>query len=65
MTEEQEPVPGRQSRPAAAKGDSAAPRPRVVAFEDLADQNREVVIEYRGQQYRLRTTRHGGLILNK
>jgi hemin uptake protein HemP len=37
----------------------------VVAFESMASGQREVVIEYRGQQYRLRATRNGKLILNK
>ncbi len=63
MTDSQKPSDRPQSRKQV--GSSSAAPPRVVSFEDLADQNREVVIEYRGQQYRLRTTRHGGLILNK
>jgi hemin uptake protein HemP len=37
----------------------------IVAFESIASGQREVVIEYRGQQYRLRATRNGKLILNK
>jgi hemin uptake protein HemP len=37
----------------------------VIAFEELAEGQAEIVIEYRGQCYRLRTTRNGGLILNK
>lgn len=37
----------------------------VVPFEAIASGHREIVIEYRGQQYRLRATRNGKLILNK
>jgi len=37
----------------------------VVPFESIASGHREIVIEYRGQQYRLRATRNGKLILNK
>ena len=39
--------------------------PPVVTFESMSSGQREVVIEYRGQQYRLRATRNGKLILNK
>jgi hemin uptake protein HemP len=37
----------------------------AIRFEELAQGASEVLIGYRGQQYRLRTTRNGGLILNK
>lgn len=37
----------------------------VYQFEQLAAGAQEVLIEHRGQQYRLRVTRNGGLILNK
>jgi hemin uptake protein HemP len=36
-----------------------------LSFDDLAGGKKEVQIEYRGQIYRLRATRNGGLILNK
>ncbi|MEQ9409844.1 MAG: hemin uptake protein HemP [Fuerstiella sp.] len=48
-----------------APGDSARKLPRPVSFEELAGGQAEVIIEHKGQQYRLRTTRNGGLILNK
>jgi len=41
------------------------PEGRVVRFEELAERDQEVVIEFRGQRYRLRATRNGGLVLNK
>jgi len=34
-------------------------------FEQLAQGSPEVLIEFRGQTYRLRLTRHNKLILNK
>jgi len=37
----------------------------VIAFDSISAGQKEVVIEYRGQQYRLRATRNGKLILNK
>lgn len=36
-----------------------------VAFENLAGNNPEILIHFRGQIYRLRATRNGKLILNK
>ena len=39
--------------------------PAAVSFDALAGGANEVVIRHRGQEYRLRTTRNGGLILNK
>ena len=36
-----------------------------VAFEELSKGSVEVVIEHDGQDYRLRVTRNGKLILNK
>lgn len=36
-----------------------------VAFENLAGNNPEILIHFRGQTYRLRATRNGKLILNK
>lgn len=55
---------------AAGSSPPSAPAPvpadlPVVPFEAIASGHREIVIEYRGQQYRLRATRNGKLILNK
>lgn len=41
------------------------PSPPRVRFEDLSKGGVEVVIEYGGLEYRLRSTRRGGLVLNK
>lgn len=38
---------------------------RTVDWETLSAGSKEIVIEHHGQKYRLRTTRKGGLILNK
>lgn len=38
---------------------------QAYQFEQLSAGAQEVLIEHRGQQYRLRVTRNGGLILNK
>jgi hemin uptake protein HemP len=54
-------------------GDDAVPTPEThspqalprVSFESLARGKSEVLIEFRGQLYRLRATRNGKLILNK
>jgi hemin uptake protein HemP len=48
-----------------SKDQTAAASPPEVAFDDLAHGSKEVLIEHRGQVYRLRATRNGGLILNK
>ena len=44
--------------------DSANETPRVE-FEEISRGSSEVVIEHDGQDYRLRVTRNGKLILNK
>ncbi len=41
------------------------PQSPTYDFETLAAGAQEVQIEHRGQKYRLRVTRNGGLILNK
>ncbi len=51
--------------PASSTPDVATSDLPIVAFESIASGQREVVIEYRGQQYRLRSCRNGKLILNK
>ncbi|MBC7964357.1 MAG: hemin uptake protein HemP [Fuerstia sp.] len=38
---------------------------RVVSFSQIAGGTTEVIIEHEGQQYRLRATRNGRLLLNK
>ncbi len=48
--------------------DSPKPWPEApprVSFESLAQGHSEVLIEFRGQLYRLRATRNSKLILNK
>lgn len=39
--------------------------PRVLRAEELLQGHREVIIEHAGQQYRLRLTANGKLILTK
>lgn len=53
------------TRPPRADSELPAADPPVLTFESMASGQREVVIEYRGQHYRLRATRSGKLILNK
>lgn len=43
----------------------AAARPRVICTEELFGPKREVIIEHRGEEYRLRITRADKLILTK
>jgi hemin uptake protein HemP len=49
------------------KNDSGQSQPvqRVVSFNQIAGGTTEVIIEHEGQQYRLRATRNGRLLLNK
>ena len=49
----------------AAKNLPPAALPKSVTFDELASGGGEVLILHNGQQYRLRVTRNGGLILNK
>jgi|SaaInlStandDraft_1057018.scaffolds.fasta_scaffold524628_2 hemin uptake protein HemP len=47
-------------------GETHPPDPlRVVRFEDLSHGDKEVMVEYENQHYRLRVTKNGKLILNK
>jgi hemin uptake protein HemP len=39
--------------------------PRVISSADLLDGSREIIIRHVGEDYRLRLTRAGKLILNK
>lgn len=51
------------------KPDAIAPpatkRPRVIPAEQLFGEEQEVRIHFQGQEYRLRKTRNGKLILTK
>ena len=40
-------------------------KPITISFESLSAGSDEVIIHHQGQDYRLRRTRNGGLILNK
>lgn len=39
--------------------------PKIVSFESLAEGHRFIVIEFKGQQYRLSLTKSGRLVLTK
>jgi hemin uptake protein HemP len=54
-----------QSRSQPDSGESADAKQPRFDFEQLAQGSHEVLIEFRGQTYRLRLTRHDKLILNK
>lgn len=45
--------------------DTAPPKPRRVKVEDLLAGGREVIIEHRNEEYRLRLTSNAKLILTK
>ena len=47
-----------------AAGPPPEPKPRLRA-EDLFAASREIIIEWAGQEYRLRLTKNGKLILTK
>jgi hemin uptake protein HemP len=59
---EAEPMPARASAPAEGR---EAGGPRIVTSEALLQGGREVIIRHGGDDYRLRLTRVGKLILNK
>lgn len=44
---------------------AAAPRPRRLKVSDLLEGEREAILEHDGQDYRLRITSNGKLILTK
>ena len=48
-----------------AKNPATTALPKSVTFDELAAGGGEILILHHGQQYRLRVTRNGGLILNK
>jgi hemin uptake protein HemP len=57
-----------QDVPMVGSSQNAAPAdagPRVVSSADLLDGSREIIIRHVGEDYRLRLTRAGKLILNK
>jgi hemin uptake protein HemP len=58
MEPEREPEPQNAESP----GETG---PKKIAFETLAQGAKEVLIQHRGEIYRLRLTRNGKLILNK
>ncbi|HWJ74015.1 MAG TPA: hemin uptake protein HemP [Kaistia sp.] len=47
------------------EADAARPQPRIVSSESLLQGAREVIIRHGSEDYRLRLTRVGKLILNK
>jgi len=57
------PVAG--GRDAARTGDRAPAKPRRVRIEDLLGGGRELIIEHRNEEYRLRMTSNSKLILTK
>ena len=49
----------------ARRNDSAPQKPRRVRIEDLLGGGRELIIEHRNEEYRLRMTSNSKLILTK
>lgn len=49
----------------AAEAPDALPGPRVVSSTELLNGAKEIIIRHVGEDYRLRLTRAGKLILNK
>lgn len=58
------PVPG-AAAPTHAQETGLAKNPGVVQSSDLLGQQQAIVIEHKGQRYRLQATRSGKLILTK
>jgi hemin uptake protein HemP len=52
-------------RNAAQTGDRPPAKPRRVRIEDLLGGGRELIIEHRNEEYRLRMTSNSKLILTK
>ena len=46
------------------QADADAP-PRPISFQTLSNGRTEITIEHEGQEYRLRATKNGKLLLNK
>jgi hemin uptake protein HemP len=57
------PVAG--ERETATRGERAPVKPRRVRIEDLLGGGRELIIEHRNEEYRLRMTSNSKLILTK
>lgn len=57
------PVAG--EREPAVRSERTATKPRRVRIEDLLGGGREVIIEHRNEEYRLRMTSNSKLILTK
>jgi hemin uptake protein HemP len=57
------PVAG--ERESAVRGERAPAKPRRVRIEDLLGGGRELIIEHRNDEYRLRMTSNSKLILTK
>jgi hemin uptake protein HemP len=47
------------------RNEGAPPKPRRVRIEDLLGGGRELIIEHRNEEYRLRMTSNSKLILTK
>ncbi|MCG8650617.1 MAG: hemin uptake protein HemP [Pirellulales bacterium] len=60
--------PSDDGQPAKTPASSSAKpshKPRRVQFEDLAGGHHTLIVEYNGQEYYLRTTKTGRLLLTK
>lgn len=55
-------MPVKQDQPSESLPGSRRPR---IAVEDLMKGNNEIIIEHRGEEYRLRVTSNSKLILTK
>ena len=59
------PASGTSGVAPARRTDSASAKPRRVRIEDLLGGGRELIIEHRNEEYRLRMTSNSKLILTK
>jgi hemin uptake protein HemP len=58
-------TPAMVQPPADLRGERTPPKPRRVRIEDLLGGGRELIIEHRNEEYRLRMTSNSKLILTK
>ena len=58
-------TPAAGERDAARSGERSPAKPRRVRIEDLLGGSRELIIEHRNEEYRLRMTSNSKLILTK
>ena len=58
-------APGETGTGPARRTEGAPAKPRRVRIEDLLGGGRELIIEHRNQEYRLRMTSNSKLILTK